>query len=206
MAEGCPGRAAPWPLWTGAPRSGAPAAGVASEPVPRDARFSRVAGFGSDQTPAGESQRQQDADRDRDGVDRQVSHPCLPFLGRESSLPTAPLWLFAGLSTVTRVTRRKIILRMQGARPGSPSDDGLLEKGTTLHDALEAELAHVERTVCPVQDQFGDAAAHRRRLLQAVSREAVAEEEVCDLRMRADDGVSGRACCRRSGRPSRGSA
>ena len=61
--------------------------------------------------------------------------------------------------------------------------------GRPADDALVAEQREIERDEFAMHDQLGDGAAGGRRLLQAVAREAVREDEIRDLRMPSDHGV-----------------
>src|SRR5262245_43883756 len=55
--------------------------------------------------------------------------------------------------------------------------------GAIFADALVAEGRAVDGAVAAMHDQFGDRAADRRRLLQAMSGKAVGEDEVSHLRV-----------------------
>src|SRR6185436_6604931 len=69
------------------------------------------------------------------------------------------------------------------------SDDGELADRLVALDALVAERGEIEGLVVPGGDPLGEAAADRRRLLEAVAAEPVGEHEVPEARMRPDDGV-----------------
>ena len=60
----------------------------------------------------------------------------------------------------------------------SASDDIELLHGPACRDALVAEQREIERDEFAVHDQLGDRAAGGGRLLQAVAREAVREDEI----------------------------
>src|SRR5436309_15627321 len=64
-----------------------------------------------------------------------------------------------------------------------------LFKQTTFSESLHAERSGVEEARFAVQDQFGDEASRRGRVHDAVTAEAVGEEEAAQRWCFADDGV-----------------
>src|SRR3954452_24311558 len=78
--------------------------------------------------------------------------------------------------------------RPPGCRPVRSYDVEFLHR-PPLRDTLIAEQSEVERYKLLMRDQFGDRAPGGGRLLQAVAREPVGENEILDLRMAPDHGV-----------------
>ena len=66
-------------------------------------------------------------------------------------------------------------------------DNSLLEYGSVVEDAFEREARQVDRAELSVREQFSDGAAGGGRLLQSVTREAVAQHQICDIRVLANN-------------------
>ena len=100
-----------------------------------------------------------------------TSWPLACRAGTAAVLPTGPqtTWLEM-LSTLHQITFF--------------SNSGLLLRMRSIAEARE-----VDGAVAAIDDEFGNGVARGRALLQPVAGEAVGEEEVRHLRVRADDGV-----------------
>ena len=68
-------------------------------------------------------------------------------------------------------------------------DDAQFQEMLASCDAFKSEAREVQRGELLVHDQLGDGAASGGRVLQSVSREASADEEVPHLWVGTDDGV-----------------
>src|SRR5882757_10204327 len=69
------------------------------------------------------------------------------------------------------------------------SDDDRFAKRTIFGDSCEQEIRQVEGFEPAEQYQFGHGPADDRRLLHAMARESIHEQEILERRMRAQDGV-----------------
>lgn len=69
------------------------------------------------------------------------------------------------------------------------SYDVQLQHGLLRHQTFETEVAHVQRSVAPVQDEFCHGSTDGGGLLKAMAAEAGGEVHVVDQGVHADDGV-----------------
>src|SRR2546426_5709580 len=74
--------------------------------------------------------------------------------------------------------------------PCTSADNVFLDERLPFYESLEPERRKVQSVETSIQDELGQAASGRRRLLHAVAREAVGEPQVRQGRMRADDRVA----------------
>src|SRR6185312_7286477 len=78
---------------------------------------------------------------------------------------------------------------VRAADVGRSADDVCFEQGAIGFDARERELGEIQRVEASVQNEFGDRPADDRRLLHAVTREAVHEQQIPHGGMRSYDSV-----------------
>ena len=91
-------------------------------------------------------------------------------------------------TTVVQKSQRIKAWRAHVVRGGTVSAQPITFRSTTrrpLDEPLEPEDGEVQRPVPAVDDQFGQGPAHGGGLLDAMPAEAVCEQQVRDVRVRA---------------------
>src|SRR5271163_3539670 len=79
--------------------------------------------------------------------------------------------------------------RRTGRAAPASADYVRLEKRLMLCDAREQKIRHIQRFESTAQNKFGHGAADDRRLLHAMARKTVHEQQIIQRFVRPQDGV-----------------